>query len=391
MIFIKNGLLKTMAGEDYVGNLLIEDNKIKAIGKDIVAPEGAKVVDASGCLVTPGIVDGHSHLGMWLESIRFEGSNGNETSDPITPQVRALDSFNPTSECITEALDAGVTTVCICPGSANVFGGSCSVIKLVGDCIDDMIISKDMAMKCAFGENPKFFYGSNDKAPMTRMGQVAMMREMLFKAKEYDELKKLGETDPKKTPKFDSKLEALLPVVRKEIHLKAHAHRHEDILNMMRVAKEFDVKFTIEHCTEGWMIAEYLAKEGVEAFLGPLAPFSKTKYESRNRNLEAPAILNKAGMKFGLTVDAPVIPANYLLLQAGLLVKEGLDEQEAWKSVTINPAEIIGVGDRLGSLEVGKDADVVVYCGNPMTDISAHTRCVIVDGKIVKACPSCVG
>lgn len=384
MILIKNGYIKPIVGEDIPGgSLLLDNGKIVAIGKEIEAPAGAQIIDTEGALVTPGLVDGHSHTGLVLESIRFEGQSGNEVTDPLTPHMRGIDGFNPQSECIRQGLVSGVTTACVGPGSANVVGGTFSVVKLHGDCADDMLLKADVAMKCAFGENPKFAYGQKEKAPMTRMGQVALLRELLFKTVEYNDAKKLAETDPSKAPKYDQKLEAMLPVIRKEIPLKAHAHRQEDIFNAIRIAKEFDLLYTIEHCTEGWMVAEHMAKEGVRCFLGPLAPMSKSKYEVRNLSEQGPKILYEAGVKFGLIVDAPVLPQDHLMLQTALLVRQGLPEKAGWEAITINPAEIIGVADRVGSLEVGKDADVVIFSGDPMKEIDAYAKIVILNGEIV--------
>lgn len=382
MLFIKNGYIKTMAGPDIDGgSILVDNGKIVAIGKELTAPAGAEVIDAAGMFITPGLVDGHSHIGIGEDSVRFEGMDYNEMTDPVTPHMRGLDGIKPVDEGFVDAKTGGVTTAAIGPGSANVVGGTFSVLKLYGDRVDDMIIRQDMAMKCAFGENPKFCYGQKGKAPMTRMAVASLLRELLAKTREYDEAKKLAETDPTKKPKFDMKLEAMLPVIRKEIPLKAHAHQADDIMTAIRIAKEFDVLLTIEHCTDGHLVADHVGREKLGVFLGPTLG-SKSKYELKNKTFDTPNALYKAGAKVCIIVDAPVIPQKYLALHAALAVKAGLPEQEGWKAITINPAEVIGVADRVGSLEVGKDADIVLFSGNPMKEIEATVLYTIIDGAV---------
>lgn len=382
MLFIKNGYIKTMAGPDLEGgSILVDNGKIVAIGKELSAPAGAEVIDATGLFITPGLVDGHSHIGIGEDAVRFEGMDYNEMTDPVTPHMRGIDGIKPVDEGFVDAKTGGVTTACIGPGSANVVGGTFSVLKLYGDRVDDMIIRQDMAMKCAFGENPKFCYGQKGKAPMTRMAVASLLRELLAKTREYDEAKKLAETDPTKKPKFDMKLEAMLPVIRKEIPLKAHAHQADDILTAIRIAKEFDVKLTIEHCTDGHLIADHVGREHLGVFLGPTLG-SKSKYELKNKTFDTPAALYKAGAKVCIIVDAPVIPQKYLMLHAALAVKAGLPEEAGWQAITINPAEVIGVADRVGSLEVGKDADIVLFSGNPMKEIEATVLYTIIDGAV---------
>ena len=347
-------------------------------GSDVCSSD----LDADGCIVAPGFVDGHSHIGIGEDAIRFEGMDYNELSDPVTPNMRGIDGIKPIDENFQEAKMGGVTTAAIGPGSANVIGGTFSVLKLYGTRVDDMVIRPEMAMKCALGENPKFCYGQKGKSCVTRMGIAALFREALSKAKEYNDAKILAETDPTKKPKFDMKLEALIPVIRKEIPLKIHAHQADDILTAIRIAKEFDLDFTIEHCTDGHLIAEHIAKSGVKGvFCGPTLG-SKTKYELKNKTFDTPVVLNKAGVKVCIIVDAPVIPQKYLGLHAGYAVKAGMPEDEAWKAITINPAEVIGVSNRVGSLEVGKDADVVIHKGNPLTDIDAVVLYTIIDGEV---------
>ena len=324
MLLIKNGHIKTMAGPDLEnGCVLIDDNgKIAAVDVQIDAP-GAQVIDAQGRLVTPGCVDAHCHIGLDNEGMGWEGHDYNEIVDPLTPHLRAIDSINPQDEAFGLAVQGGVTSACTGPGSANVVGGTFVAIKLTGIRVDKMIIKNPLAMKCAFGENPKRCYGQGaKKSPMTRMGVAALLRELLFKTKRYMEDKENG-----KNPSFDMKLEAMIPVLKGDIPLKAHAHRADDILTAIRIAKEFGVKITLDHCTEGAIIAEELAEEGLSAFVGPSLG-SKSKIELRNKSFTTPAVLHHAGVPISIITDAPVIPLQYLPMCAGLAVKSGLDYEE---------------------------------------------------------------
>ena len=262
--------------------------------------------------------------------------------------------------------------------STRLLGGTFIAIKTAGRRVDDMVVKDPIAMKCAFGENPKRFYGQQGKkAPLTRMGTAALLRETLFKAKQY-----LQEKDSGKEPKFDMKMEALLPVLRGEIPLKAHAHRSDDIFTAIRIAKEFGVSLTLDHCTDGAVIAEDLAKEGYPAFVGPSLG-SKTKIELASKSFEAPGILHRAGVKVSIITDAPVIPQQYLSMCAGQAVRAGLPMEEGWKAITRNPAESIGIADRVGSLEPGKDGDVVIWSDDPLVTIGAYAVCTVIEGKVV--------
>lgn len=380
MLLIKNGYVKTMAGADiHGGNILIDNfGKIAAIGQELEIPEGTQVIDAGGKLVTPGCVDAHCHIGLHNEAMGWEGMDYNEIVDPVTPQMRAIDSINPMDESFALALQGGVTTACTGPGSANVVGGTFVAIKLYGKRVDKMIVKNPIAMKCAFGENPKRCYGHQAKrAPMTRMGIAAVLRELLFKTQRY-----LADKEAGKNPAFDMKLEAMIPVIKGELPLKAHAHRADDILTSIRIAKEFGVKLTLDHCTDGSLIADELAEEGYPAFVGPSLG-SKSKIELINKSFTTPSELTKAGVKVSIITDAPVIPLQYLPMCAALAANSGLDKEDAWKAITINPAESIGIADRVGSLEVGKDADIVIWTANPMTTVGAESCVTIVDGKVV--------
>lgn len=379
MLLIKNGYIMTMAGDDIEnGSILIDDNgKILAVGQSIEAPQNCEVINAGGRLVTPGCIEAHCHIGLRQPGLGWEGIEHNESTNPLTPHMRAIDGIYPDNEYFDDALKGGVTCGAVGPGSANVVGGTFSVIKFVGDRIDKMLLKSDCAMKCALGENPKSAYGQKKKEPKTRMGSAALMRELLFKAKNYQEAKDSG-----KEPAFDMKLEAMLPVMRGEIPLKCHAHRADDIFTSIRIAKEFNVKLTLDHCTEGRFIADELAAEHYPAVVGPFWG-GRSKPELKNKSHTTAGVLHKAGVKVAITTDSPVIAIDKLPLCAGLAAVAGLPYHEAWKAITINPAEILGIEDRVGSLEEGKDADIVIWNEDPLTRICATVHTTIVDGQIV--------
>ncbi len=383
MIVIINGYIKTMTGDDIEnGQIIIEEGKIKAVGNNLEIPMDAEVIDAKGYLVTPGLIDGHCHIGMWEEGIGFEGEDGNEDVEPITPQLRAIDAINPMDQGFQDAIEGGVTTAVTGPGSANVIGGTFLAMKTYGKRVDDMVIKDPVAMKIAFGENPKRTYNEQHKSPVTRMAIAALLRETLYEAKQYMEDLEEAKEDPDKKPDFDLKLEALLPVMKKEIHLKAHAHRADDIFTALRIAKEFDLDITLEHCTEGHLITEELKEAGKACLIGPTFG-SRVKYELKNKSFETPKILFDAGIKIAIITDSNVIPIQHIPMCAGMAVKAGLPEEEAWKSITINPAEITGIADRVGSIEVGKDADIAIFKGNPLLDVDYETAMTLIDGKVV--------
>lgn len=380
MLLIKNGYIKTMAGDDIENGCLLigDDGKIAAIGANIEAPDNCVVIDACSRLVTPGCVEAHCHIGLDNEAVGWEGHDYNEIVDPLTPQMRAIDSIYPQDEAFENAIMNGVTSACTGPGSANVVGGTFAAIKLCGKRVDKMIIKEAVAMKCAFGENPKRCYGqATKKSPMTRMGTAALLREMLFKTQRY-----LQDKEDGKNPAFDMKLEAMIPVIKGELPLKAHAHRADDILTSIRIAKEFGLKLTLDHCTDGAVIADELAEEGYPAFIGPSLG-GKSKIELQNKSFTTPKVLHEAGVPISIITDAPVIPLQYLPMCAGLAVNSGLDYEEAWRAITINPATQTGIGDRVGSLEVGKDGDVVIWTADPITVVGASAYTTVVDGRIV--------
>ncbi len=380
MLLIKNGYIKPMVGEDIENGCVLvgDDGKIAAIGADIAAPEGCTVIDACGRLVTPGCVEAHCHIGLDNEGMGWEGHDYNEIVDPITPQMRAIDSIYPQDEAFENAIQYGVTSALTGPGSANVVGGTFAAIKLCGNRVDKMAIKEAAAMKCAFGENPKRCYGQGmKKSPMTRMGTAAVLRELLFKTQRY-----LADKEEGKNPAFDMKLEAMIPVIKGELPLKAHAHRADDIFTAIRIAKEFGLKLTLDHCTDGSVIAEELAAEGYPAFVGPTLG-NKSKIELQNKSFTTPKDLHEAGVPISIITDAPVIPLQYLPMCAGLAVNGGLDYEEAWRAITVNPATQTGIGDRVGSLEVGKDGDVVVWTADPLKTVGAQAYVTVVDGKVV--------
>jgi len=380
MLFIKNAYIKPMVGEDIPeGSILLgDDGKILALGAELEAPLDAQVIDAQGRLLTPGCVDAHCHIGLDNEACGWEGHDYNEIVDPLTPQLRAIDSINPMDEAFPNALRGGVTTACTGPGSANVVGGTFVAIKLWGKRVDRMIVKEPLAMKCAFGENPKRCYGQGSKrSPMTRMGTASLLRELLFKTNRYLQDKEAG-----KNPSFDMKLEAMIPVVKGELPLKAHAHRADDIFTAIRIAREFGLKITLDHCTDGALIADELAEEGLCAFVGPSLG-SKTKIELMHKSFTTPAVLHNAGVNVSIITDAPVIPLQHLPMCAGLAVSSGLDMEEGWRAITINPARATGIADRVGSLEPGKDADLVIWTADPLVTVGAEAWVTVVDGKIV--------
>ncbi len=387
MILIKGGLVRPITAPDIEnGEVLIDNGRIIAIGAHLDAPADAQVIDATGLLVSPGFIDAHCHIGMHEESSRWEGNDTNEYSDPVTPQLRAIDSINPMDEAFECAIKGGVTTAITGPGSANVIGGSFCALKLHGKCVDDMLIRDTVAMKIAFGENPKGAYGQNGrKAPVTRMMTAALLRENLMKARRYMEEIDEAENDPEKKRPFDMKLEAMLPVMRGEIPLKSHAHRADDILTSVRIAREFGVKITLDHCTEGHLIVDKLAEYGLPVLIGPSLG-SKSKQELREKSFATPGILEKAGLSVSIITDAPVVPLYYLPLCAGLAIREGMSYEGAWKAVTINPARAAGIDARVGSLEVGKDADISIFQGDPLRDIASYAKYVLVNGEIVHSC-----
>ena len=376
-VLIRGGLVHDAVHETpYTADILCENGKIAAIAPSISAPEGCEIIDASGKNVYPGFVEAHGHVGLDGYGIGYEGKDYNEYNEPVTPQLRAIDGIKPGDYSLMEAAAAGVTCLCTGPGSSNVLGGTFAAIKTCGRRVEDMLVKADVAMKCAFGENPKRCY--RDKGISTRMSTAAKLREMLFKAREYDRKIRAAGDDESKLPPFDMKLNALLPVIRGEMPLKAHAHQADDMFTAIRIAKEFGVRLTLEHCTEGHLVADLLAAEHLPMAVGPSLG-DASKYELRKKTWKTPAILDEAGCQVSIITDAPVTPLKYLPLCAGFAVHAGMNPFHALQAITLNPARHIGIEDRVGSLEVGKDADVVVMDGSCF-EISSTVCHVLIDG-----------
>ena len=371
MLF-KNATIYTMEQEPFVGDFRIDKGVFTQVEKNLTANEGEDVQDLNGLFVFPGLVESHCHLGMEETAIRFEGDDVNEITDPITPNMRGIDGCNPMDETIESALKGGVTTVAAGPGSANVLGGTFFAYKTKGNCIDEMTIENPIAMKAAFGENPKRCY--QGKKIDTRMQISALLRETLEKTKEYMKKKEDG-----KDVAYDQKLEAMIPVVKRELPLKCHAHRADDILTAIRIAKEENIKITLDHVTDARSILPQIKESGFPCICGP-ALTHKSKFELANMSFETPNELYKAGILFSIITDSPVIPQQYLSLSAALAAKAGLPEYEAIKAITINPAKILGLDNRVGSIKVGKDADFVI-CTKNILDTQNEIQSVYVDGK----------
>lgn len=379
---IKNGRIHdAVHREAYVADILLADGKIAAIGGGLTAPADAAVFDADGLEVYPGFVDAHTHIGLDGYGIGYEGCDYNEMNDIWTPQLRAIDGINPRDPSLADARRAGVTCVCTGPGSANVLGGTFLAMKTVGDRVDKMVVRDPVAMKCAFGENPKRCY--RDKCDSTRMSTAAFLRGALMQARDYGARKQAANGDITKMPAYNQKLEALLPVLAREIPLKAHAHQANDIFTALRIAREFNLRLTLEHVTEGHLIVDELAGEkDVPMAVGPSLTFA-SKFELQNKSWSTPAVLTAAGCHVSIITDSSVIPQQYLPLCAGMAIKAGMDPFDALKAITLNPAEHIGVADRVGSLEVGKDADLVITNGSPF-EVLTEVKAVFIDGARIE-------
>lgn len=364
------------------GYIDIENGKIVAVGTT-PASSADNVYDAEGATVYPGFIDAHCHLGMWEDGLDFEGDDGNEDTDPATPQLRAIDAINPLDRSFAEAREAGVTTVVTGPGSANPIGGQLCAIKTDGVCTDDMILKAPLAMKMALGENPKNTYHGRSQSPVTRMATASIIREQLRLAAEYDkQLKKAAEDDDADEPEFDAKCEALLPVIRGELPVHFHAHRLDDILTARRIAREFSLKYVIVHGTAAHLASDLLAREHIDVLTGPIL-CDRSKPELKELTPASPALLHQAGVRVALVTDHPEIPLPYLGVCAGLAVREGLPYDTALRAITLDAAAIIGIDDRVGSLTVGKDADLAIFDTDPFT-IAAKPKAVMIGGKWVK-------
>jgi imidazolonepropionase-like amidohydrolase len=397
MIAITNGIIMTITqGTIEPGTILVEGGRIVAVGDSVTIPEDAERYDAGGRTVMPGLIDAHCHVGLWPEGVGWDHSDGNEMTDPITPHLRALDALHPEDPAFKELVAAGVTTVLTGPGSGNLIGGQWVCVKTAPEpSVEQMVLLEPAGMKMALSENPKRVYGEQKKIPSTRMGNAAALRAALVEAQNYlDQWERYeavlaayqakveaGDTEAEapKVQERDLKLEALGKVLRREMKARIHAHRADDMLTAIRIAEEFDLDLTLEHATEGYKIADTLAAKGIPVTAGPIL-FSRVKFELKEMTPKNPGLMAKKGVKVAIQTDE-MSAVKYLAISAALAVREGMEEEEALRAITIHPAEIIGVDHRVGSLEVGKDADIVVLSGHPL-DYRTVTELVLIDGAV---------
>lgn len=391
-LLLNNANILTMANEKpYLGSILILDGKIKSVNfKDtdqymLSGVNDLKTFDAQGNIVMPGLIDAHCHIGMWNDSLGLEGEDGNEETEPVTPHLRAIDGIYHDDRYFTEAMKSGITTVVTGPGSANVLGGQFAALKTYGNYVDEMILKVPVAIKAALGENPKAVYSEKKQMPTTRMSIAALIREALYEATDYMIEKENYINDPveNEKPKYNLKLEALIPVLQRKIPLKIHAHRADDIATAIRIKNEFNLWVTIEHCTEGHLIIDLLKMSNVMVTCGSIIS-DRSKPELRNLISENAGILSKAGIIVAIITDHPETPIGYLTLSAALAVKAGMDKEEALKAITINAARVCGIEEFVGSIEPGKDGDLIVIDGD-LLDINTNVVATIINGEVVYA------
>lgn len=371
-MLLKNAHIFPVEGCDFIGDLRVDGKVFGGLGKSLNALPNEEIIDCTGLRIYPGMVEAHCHLGMEESAIRMEGNDVNEMSDPITPQMRGIDGCYVFDETITNARRAGITTVASGPGSANVVGGTFVCYKTEGKSIDEMAIVENIAMKAAFGENPKRIY--QDSKIKTRMNIAALLRNLLFKTKEYMIKKEKGQEVP-----FHMQYEAMIPVLKKEMPLKCHAHRSDDILTVLRIAKEFDLDVTLDHATDGEVIIDQIKESGFPCIVGP-AFTHKSKYELKAKSFSTPKVMKENGILFSITTDSPVVPQEYLPICAALAVKAGLKEEDAIEAITLSPAKILKLSHRIGSIKVGKDADFIL-CTSSLIDPQNEIKAVYIDGK----------
>lgn len=370
---IINGRIYTITGGIIEnGTVLIQGGKITSVGADLVLPSDAEIIDAGGAIVSPGLIDAHTHMGI-EEEIHPEGEDTNEMTEPLTAELRAVDGINPFDIGYKDAIKAGVTAVMVTMGSANVIGGLACAMKTGGRDLQDMVLKEEAGLKMAFGENPKRVYSEQKKSPNTRMATMALARQAFYDAKHYE--------SKKEEEGYDLANEHILKALHGEIPIRLHAHRADDILSAIRLKDEFGLKMIIEHVTEGHLIVEQLKEANVAAAVGPSLS-NRAKVEMENVTFATAGILASAGIKVALITDHPCTPIAYLPLCAGLAMKAGMTEEDAWKAVTINPAEMLGIDSRVGSIEKGKDADLVIWNGHPFTIVGAP-KTVLLNGEIV--------
>lgn len=377
MILLKNGKVLTMTGVNYdAGDVLVADGKIRAVGAGLCAPEGAQVIDCTGRTVMPGMIDAHCHIGLSEDGTMYEGEDSNEAVNPVTPHVRAIDGINPADVAIREARLGGVTTVCVGPGNSNVFGGVMSVFKTRGSRIDDMLMKETFAIKAALGEGPKETYAPKKVMPMTRMGIAGLMREHLVRARTYLDKKASGRLD-----KIDLRYEALGRVLEREIPLVVHANRMDDIYTALRIKREFAIDLVLTQASDAYLMADAIREAGVPVVLASVLT-GRLSVEMARMSHRAPVVLDQAGVTYCISTDAPPVPIQFLPTSAASAVREGLDPEAALRAVTITPARVLGIDERVGSLEPGKDADIVVYGGSPF-NLMSRIELVMMDGEIV--------
>jgi imidazolonepropionase-like amidohydrolase len=386
-VAIVGGRVIPITGEPVAGGtVLVRDGKITAVGADVAVPAGVRVIDAAGSWVLPGFIEAHGHVGVHEEAEGWAGQDTNEMTEPVTAQVRALDAINPADLGFRDAISGGVLAVNVNPGSGNPVGGQTVALKCWGRTVDEMLLREPSGMKSALGENPKRVYGEKKKMPSTRLGTAAVIRGAFVDAANY--LQRLDAEqrkpeDERQPVDRDLKLEALGKVLRREIPWRQHCHRADDIATAIRIADEFGYDLVIDHGTEAHLLADILAARGTPVIIGPLLT-SRSKVELRNRSMANPGRLARAGVTIAITTDHPVVPINFLAHQAALAVKEGLDRETALRALTINPARIAGIDDRLGSIEVGKDADLVIWSGDPLDVLSRAERALIEGAEIYR-------
>lgn len=364
------------------GMLIVKDGKIAFAGSGGEIPSDAEVIDVAGKVILPGFVDEHTHVGLWGEWYGQVQHDGNEATNPVTPEVRAVDSIWPAHSAFEDARSGGVTTVQVTPGSGNIIGGEMVVVKTTGTVVEDMIVKNPSGMKAALGENPKGLYGRNGKMPSTRMGNAAVLRAALYKARDYEKKLGIAEKDPSKAPETDLGMLGLLKVLRREIPLRIHAHRADDIVTAVRIAEEFGIDYSIEHCTDGATVAEFLGKRKAKVNVGP-GMWHRAKVETWNISLQTAGILAKAGCKVSVISDHPFHPIQFLSTAAAMCWANGMPEEDALRAITLTPAETLGVQDRVGSLDAGKDADFAIWSGHPFKVRSKVEKVFIAGEKVL--------
>ncbi len=381
VVAITGGYVVPVEGDPIEGGtVLLRDGKVAGVGPNVRVPKGARIVDAAGQWVLPGFVEAHAHMGVHEEAEGWAGQDTNEMTDPNGARMRALDAINPAEEGFRDALSGGVTTAVVKPGSGNPIGGQTVALKTWGRIVDEMVIKQPASVKSALGENPKRVYGDQKKLPSTRQGVAAVIRDAFTKAQDY---KARRDKAAKAREPFDrdTTMEVLVRVLDGELPWSQHSHRADDISTAIRLSEEFGYRLIVNHGTEGHLIADVLAAKGIPVVIGPLFT-TRSKVELRHRSLRNPGLLARAGVMIAITTDHPVVPIHFLVHQATLAVKDGLDRDEALRALTINPARIMGLDDRVGSLAKGKDADVVLWSGDPL-DVMSRALTVFVAGREV--------